>query len=122
MEDIQGRLDSQGISYASWTNLDTTPDDIIRATSFGVAGALNSRKTQSFRRRVIRREGPINVNVTGDGERALKYWNSRMMRTINNYLASQGLPTLSHTAEDEEPLFTMADIRPGDTTVPEEEE
>ena len=122
MVDIKSELTANNIGYSDWTSIDKVPVLIRRATTGGVVASLYAHQDGTWNSRVIPSTNPINITVISDDALAMEYWEQKLWDCLAEYYSYNQLPHLSHTAEDEEPLFTMADIRPGDTTVPEEEE
>jgi len=115
MEDIQGTLESNNISYSDWTDITRVPTLIRRATTFGVVASLYARKSKTFRSRVIPTVTPVNVVVTGDDERAMQYWEGLMDDRLNTYLTTIDTDRMLVSTIDDEPFFTVDDIVPRKT-------
>ena len=110
MEDIQGELGANSISYAAWTDITLTPVLIRRATTYGTVAALYARHSRTFTSRVIPTVAPVTVTTIGDDERAMNYWQDKMDVALKNYLSITGSAIIWVSTEDEDPVFTMADI------------
>ncbi len=110
MEDIQGFLAANEVSYAGWSDILLVPVLIRRATTYGVVAALYARHSKTFKSRTIATAAPVNVTVIGDDERAMQHWNGKMDISLERYLSTQSSPKLWTSTLDEEPIFTMADI------------
>ena len=115
MDDIKVWAAANTVSYDSWTNIDITPTAIKRATTYGVVAALYARHTKTFQGRVIPTMAPVTVTVTGDEEKAMDHWAAKTEEMLQLYLTAQGFARIWISTEDEEPVFTMADI-PADIT------
>ncbi len=122
MIDVKSELTVNNIDYSAWTNIDLVPVLIRRATTHAVVASLYAHKGATWVSRIIPSITPINVTVVGDDELAMDYWENKMWKNLDDYYSYNQLPKLQHSAEGEDPLFTMADIRPGDATIPTEEE
>ncbi len=110
MDDIKVWSEANTVSYASWTNIDIIPIAIKRATTYGAVAALYARHTKTFQGQVIPTLAPVTVTVTGDQEKAMEHWEGRMEEMLQLYLTAQGFARIWISTEDEEPVFTMADI------------
>lgn len=110
MDDIKVWSDANEVSYATWTDLDSAPIAIKRATTYGVVAALYARHTQTFQGRVVPTLAPVTVTVVGDEEKAMQHWTSKMDEMLELYLSAQGADRLWVSTADEEPIFSMADI------------
>lgn len=110
MEDIQGFLEANDLTYDEWTNIITVPTLIRRATTYGTVAALYARNSRTFRSRVIPTAAPITVTVIGDDERAMQHWETKMKDALGNYLAARQSIRIWVSTADEEPIFSMADI------------
>jgi len=112
MEDIQGILTANEISYSEWTDITLVPTLIRRATTFGVVASLYARKSRTFRSRIIPTVTPVNVVVTGDDERAMEHWESLMQERLNTYLTTIDVDIITVSTINDEPFFTIKDIVP----------
>lgn len=112
MEDIQGFLEANDLTYDEWTNIITVPTLIRRATTYGTVAALYARNSRTFRSRVIPTAAPITVTVIGDDERAMQHWETKMKDALGNYLTARQSIRVWVSTADEEPIFSMADIPP----------
>lgn len=112
MEDIQGFLEANDLTYDEWTNIITVPTLIRRATTYGTVAALYARNSRTFRSRVIPTAAPITVTVIGDDERAMQHWETKMKDALGNYLAARQSIRVWVSTADEEPIFSMADLPP----------
>lgn len=110
MDDIKTRMDAEGISFSTWTDITTVPRAIMRATTYGVCASLYARSTRTFQSRVIPTIAPVAVTVISDAERAMEFWENKMEAQIEAYLHSIENPTILVSTSDEEPVFSMADI------------
>ncbi|KKN05151.1 hypothetical protein LCGC14_1090240 [marine sediment metagenome] len=110
MDDIRVWCDSEELSYATWTDIDTVPRAILRATTYGVVAALYARHSKTFQGRVIPTLAPVTVTVTGDDEKAMQYWMGKMETMLDLYLTAEEGARIWVSTADEEPVFTMADI------------
>ncbi len=110
MDDIKVWSDANEVAYATWTDLDSAPTAIKRATTYGVVAALYARHTQTFQGKVIPTLAPVTVTVVGDDEKAMQHWMSKMDDMLELYLSAQGADRLWVSTADEEPVFSMDDI------------
>ena len=110
MEDIQGYLAANALTYESWSDITTVPVLIRRATTYGTVAALYARHSKTFRSRVIPTVAPVTITTIGDDERAMRYWQDKMDVAMANYLSTISSPILWVSTADEEPVFTMVDI------------
>jgi len=110
MEDLQGYLEANAEAYDSWTDITKVPVLMRRATTYGLVAALYARHSRTFRSRVITSAAPVTITTIGDEERAMNYWEEKMQTSLSNYLTSRGSNRLWVSTDDEEPIFTMADI------------
>jgi len=110
MDDIRVWCDSEELSYAAWTDIDTVPRAIKRATTYGVVAALYARHSKTFQGRVIPTLAPVTVTVTGDDEKAMQHWMDKMETMLDLYLTAEEGARIWVSTADEEPIFTMDDI------------
>ncbi len=102
--------DANEISYTGWTDLNSAPTAIKRATTYGVVAALYARHTQTFQGRVVPTLAPVTVTVVGDDEKTMLYWTSKMDEMLELYLSAQGADRFWVSTADEDPIFSMEDI------------
>lgn len=112
MEDIQTWLLANELSYAGWDNITLVPVAIRRAATYGTIASLFSRKTQSFRSRVIRSVPPVVVTVKGDDQAAMEHWEGKYNQMLELYQTTRGSSRLWVSTQDEEPVFSMEDLPP----------
>lgn len=112
MQDIQSYLINAGLGYSEWTDITLTPRLIRRATTYGAVAALYARRARTFAARVIPTIAPVTITVIGDEERAMNHWRSKMNKALEYYVTSQDGDVMLTSTEDEEPVFSMADIPP----------
>jgi hypothetical protein len=110
MDDIKVWCDAQNITYTTWTDIDSIPIAIKRATTYGTVAALYSRRTNTFQSRVIPSVQPVTITVKGDAEKAMEHWENRMKEMLELYMSASGGARLVVSTADEEPVFSMADI------------
>lgn len=110
MEDIQGILEANSVSYDGWDNITLVPVLIRRATTYGAVAALYARHSRTFRSRVIPTVAPVTVTTLGDDERAMNFWQDKMDKALANYFSIIGSPVLWVSTASEDPVFSMADI------------
>jgi hypothetical protein len=110
MDDIKTRMDSEGVSFSTWTSISSAPRAIIRATTYGVCASLYARSTKTFQSRVIPTIAPVAVTVISDAERAMEFWENKMEEQILAYLDYIANPSILVSTSGEEPVFSMADI------------
>lgn len=122
MDDLKVWADANEISYSTWTNINTVPTAIKRATTYAVVAALYARRTKTFQSRVIPTVAPVTITVVGDEERAMNYWEDKKEEMLSLYLAAQGATRLWVSTQDAEPIFSMADIPTAPTDIIEWEE
>lgn len=113
MDDIKVWCNAQDVSYVTWTNLNTVPIAIKRATTYGTVAALYSRRTNTFQSRVIPSVQPVTITVKGDAEKAMNHWENRYKEMLELYMTAEGGARLVVSTADEEPVFSMADIPSG---------
>ena len=119
MDDIKTFLLANGIgeeTYGLWTDIVSAPLIIRRATAYGVVSGLYSRRTQSFRSRIISNVGPVNVTVKGDEQIAMEHWKGEYDTQLQRYLDATNEPNLVVSTQDEDPIFSMDDIVPSAVT------
>uniref|UniRef100_A0A6M3M2N7 Uncharacterized protein n=1 Tax=viral metagenome TaxID=1070528 RepID=A0A6M3M2N7_9ZZZZ len=105
MEDIQGILGANGISYSDWTDITLVPVLIKRATTYGTVASLYARKSKSFRSRVIPSVAPVTITVLGDDALAMKHWDDRCSKALDLYLTTIGTNRILVSTADQEPVF-----------------
>ena len=105
MEDIQGILGANGISYSDWTDITLVPVLIKRATTYGTVASLYARKSKSFRSRVIPSVAPVTITVLGDDALAMKHWDDRCSKALDLYLTTIGTARVLVSTQDQEPVF-----------------
>lgn len=110
MVDLQVWCDAEDVTYSGWTNFDTVPKAIKRATTYATVAALYARRTKTFRSRAIPTVAPVTVTVRGEDEEAMRFWEDKSKTMLELYLSAKGAARLWVSTADEEPVFSMADI------------
>jgi hypothetical protein len=114
MEDIQGMLEANSVSYSTWTDISLVPVLIRRAVTYGTVASLYARRSKTFRSRVIPSVAPVTVTVMGDEEAAMRHWETRRDDAINTYLTTINVDRILVSTADQEPVFSsdLEDIPP----------
>ncbi len=110
MDDIKVWCDAQEVSYADWTDIETVPRAMKRATTYGTVSALYARYSKTFQGRVVPTLAPVTVTVIGDDEKAMLHWKEKMRDMLELYLSAQEAERIWVSTADEEPIFSMDDI------------
>jgi hypothetical protein len=98
--------------FQKWTDISLVPRAIIRATTFGVAASVYSRKIYApMKTRAVLRTSPIDVKVLSNIEVAMEYWEGRMNEALDHYYSMMESRVVV-TTSSEEPMFTMDDLPP----------
>lgn len=110
MDDIKVWCDAQEVSYVGWTDIETVPRAMKRATTYGTVSALYARYSKTFQGRVVPTLAPVTVTVIGDDEKAMLHWKEKMRDMLELYLSAQESERIWVSTADEEPVFSMDDI------------
>lgn len=110
MDDIKVWCDAQEVSYVDWTDIETVPRAMKRATTYATVSALYARYAKTFQGRVVPTLAPVTVTVIGDDEKAMLHWKEKMRDMLELYLSAQESERIWVSTADEEPVFSMDDI------------
>lgn len=111
MNSIKTWLLANGIQeYLSWNDITKAPRAIKRATTYAVIATLYARQIYAPLRPTVVSTAPVTPTMMDQTEKGAEFWETLMVKILQQYLASKGEHRLLVKPEDEDPWFSMDDI------------